>query len=52
MVFASGKKKTSVPISTALEFWEEAFKNTKEGKTSVDIEFRFSQKNRERNYSP
>jgi len=44
IVFASGKNKTSVPISNALKFWKEAFKNTKEGKTSVNIEFRFSQR--------
>ena len=44
IVFASGKNKISVPISKALEFWKEAFKNTKEGKTTVNIEFRFSQR--------
>ena len=44
IVFASGKNKTTVPISKALEFWKESFKNTKEGKTKVKIEFRFSQR--------
>lgn len=44
IVFASGENKTSVPISTALEFWKEGFKNTKEGKIKVNIELRFSQR--------
>lgn len=44
VVFASGKNKFSVPISTALEGWKEGFKNTREGKTQVNIEMRFSQR--------
>ncbi|MEQ9301353.1 MAG: hypothetical protein RIF33_22435 [Cyclobacteriaceae bacterium] len=44
VVFASGKNKFSVPISTALEGWKEGFKNTREGKTKVNIEMRFSQR--------
>lgn len=44
VVFASGTNKTSVPISTALEFWKEGLKKTKEGKTKVEIELRFSQR--------
>ncbi len=44
IVFASGKNKTSVPIATALEGWKQGFKNTREGKTKVNIELRFSQR--------
>lgn len=44
VVFASSANKTSVPISTALGFWKEGLKNTKEGKTKVEIELRFSQR--------
>jgi len=44
IVFASGKNKTSAPISSVLEFWKEGFKNTKEGKNTVNIELRFSQR--------
>ena len=44
IVFASGENKTSVPIATALEFWKEAFKSTNEGKNTVNIAFRFSQR--------
>lgn len=44
IIFASGANKTSLPISSALEFWKEGFKNTKEGKVSVNVEFRFSQR--------
>ena len=44
VVFASGKNKTSVPIATALEFWKEVFQSTKQGKTTLNIELRFSQR--------
>ncbi len=44
IVFASSSNKTSVPISTALSYWKEGFKNTKEGKIKVNVEFRFSQR--------
>ncbi|WP_282043466.1 hypothetical protein [Winogradskyella flava] len=44
VVFASGQNKTSVPISVALIGWKQSFKNTKEGKTKVNIELRFSQR--------
>lgn len=44
IVFASGNNKTSVPISTALEGWKQGFKETREGKTKVNIELRFSQR--------
>ncbi|WP_400078121.1 hypothetical protein [Winogradskyella sp. R77965] len=44
VVFASGKNKISVPISKALEYWKGGFKNTREGKTKVNIEIRFSQR--------
>ncbi|MEP5611031.1 MAG: nuclear transport factor 2 family protein [Cyclobacteriaceae bacterium] len=44
IIFASGKNKTSVPISSALEGWKEGFKKTKEGKVKVNIELRFSQR--------
>ncbi len=44
IVFASGKNKISIPISSALEFWKDGFERTKEGKNTIDIEFRFSQR--------
>lgn len=44
IVFASGEYKTSVSIASALEFWREGFKNTKEGKIKVNVDFRFSQR--------
>ncbi len=44
IVFASGTNKVSVPIATALEGWRQGFKNTREGKNKVEIEFRFSQR--------
>lgn len=44
VIFASGARKISVPIASALAAWKESFKMTKEGKTKVDIELRFSQR--------
>ena len=44
VVFASGKNKTSVPISKALSSWEKGFNDTKEGKQHDKVEFRFSQR--------
>ncbi|MBO3697728.1 nuclear transport factor 2 family protein [Roseivirga sp. E12] len=44
IVFASGEYKTSVPIAVALKGWEQGFKDVKEGKTKVNVEFRFSQR--------
>ncbi|RZN82014.1 MAG: hypothetical protein EVB11_09980 [Winogradskyella sp.] len=50
IIFASGKNKTSLPISTTLELWNDVFKNTKE---EDHDEYRFSilTKNRKQNYS-
>lgn len=44
VVFASGKEKSSMPISKALVGWEQGFMDTKSGKTSDNVEFRFSQR--------
>lgn len=44
IVFASGEFKTSVPVAVALKGWEQGFKDTKEGRTKVNVEFRFSQR--------
>jgi len=44
VVFATGKNKTSVPLSKALAGWKEGFQKTKEGKQKDDVEFRFSQR--------
>jgi len=44
VIFASGKNKISLPISSVLELWKGGLKNTKEGKNKVNIELRFSQR--------
>lgn len=44
VIFASGKNKYSVPISSALKAWKQTYKKTKEGKIKVNIELRFSQR--------
>ncbi|MDG2449540.1 MAG: nuclear transport factor 2 family protein [Saprospiraceae bacterium] len=44
VIFASGKNKVSLPISTALANWKQGFSDTKAGKTSDSVEFRFSQR--------
>jgi hypothetical protein len=44
IIFASGKKKTSLPIAKALEAWKQGFTSTKSGKTKDTAEFRFSQR--------
>jgi len=44
IVFGSGEYKTSVPVATALAGWEQGFKDTKAGKTKVNVVFRFSER--------
>lgn len=44
VIFASGKNKVSLPISTALAGWKQGFQDTKAGKVSSDVSFRFSQR--------
>ena len=44
IVFASGKKKASLPIAKALAGWKNGFDNTKAGKQHDSVEFRFSQR--------
>lgn len=44
IVFASGEYKSSVPVAVALKGWEQGFKDTKGGKTKVNVEFRFSER--------
>ena len=44
IVFAVGKKKSSVPIAKALAGWKKGFNNTKAGKQKDNVEFRFSQR--------
>ncbi len=44
VIFASGKNKTSVPISTALNNWKQGFLDTKAGKRRDNVELRFSQR--------
>jgi len=44
IIFASGSHKSSVPITTALAGWKQGFNNTKEGKTTVNVTCRFSQR--------
>ena len=43
-VLVSGSKKTSEPLSKALERWKQDFIDAKSGKTKVNVEFRFSQR--------
>ena len=44
VIFASGKNKTSMPISKALASWKQGFTDTKSGKQHDSAEFRFSQR--------
>jgi len=44
IIFASGKDKTSVPISKALAGWKQGFQDTKDGKVNASVDFRFSQR--------
>lgn len=44
VVFATGEKKTSVPIAKALANWKKGFVDTKNGKRQDKVEFRFSQR--------
>lgn len=44
VVFATGSNKTTVPISKALANWKQGFKNTKKGKQTDQVTFRFSQR--------
>ncbi|MFD2822995.1 DUF4440 domain-containing protein [Lacinutrix iliipiscaria] len=44
VVFATGKNKTSVALSQALDGWKEGFIKTKEGKQNDAVQFRFSQR--------
>jgi hypothetical protein len=44
VVFASGTNKFSQPIFQALSGWKQGFHDTKEGKVSCDVTFRFSQR--------
>jgi peptidyl-prolyl cis-trans isomerase A (cyclophilin A) len=43
-VLVSGSKKTSQPLSKALERWKQDFADTKAGKIKANVEFRFSQR--------
>lgn len=44
VVFATGSKKTSVPIEDALAGWKKGFDETKAGNRNDTAEFRFSQR--------
>ena len=44
IIFASGKNKSSVPVSKALAGWEQGFADTKAGKIEASVDFRFSQR--------
>lgn len=43
-VLVTGIKKTSQPLSKALERWQQEFADTKAGKMKASVEFRFSQR--------
>lgn len=43
-VLVTGIKKTSQPLSKALERWNQDFVDTKTGKIKANVEFRFSQR--------
>jgi hypothetical protein len=43
-VLVSGTRKTSEPLSKALERWKQEFADTKAGKVKASVEFRFSQR--------
>ena len=43
-VLVTGIKKTSQPLSKALERWKQEFADTKAGKLKANVEFRFSQR--------
>lgn len=44
VIFASGKNKSSMPISKALAGWKKGFDETKTGNRKDSAEFRFSQR--------
>lgn len=44
LVFTSSENKRSVPIAKAFITWEKGFHDTKEGKQTDTVEFRFSQR--------
>lgn len=44
VIFAGGAKKSSMSISKALAGWKQGFLDTKNGKVSSMVEFRFSQR--------
>lgn len=44
VVFATGKNKSSMPISGALAGWKKGFDETKAGNRNDTVEFRFSQR--------
>ncbi|MBD81285.1 MAG: hypothetical protein CL840_20375 [Crocinitomicaceae bacterium] len=44
VVFATGKKKFSLPISNALSDWKTGFDETRVGNVKSDVKFRFSQR--------
>jgi ketosteroid isomerase-like protein len=44
VIFATGKNKTSVSISKALEDWKAGFMKTKEGEQNDNVEFQFSKR--------
>ncbi|NVK52446.1 MAG: hypothetical protein HWD85_05885 [Flavobacteriaceae bacterium] len=44
LIFALGKKKTSMPAEKALAGWKQGFVDTKNGKNKSSVEFRFSQR--------
>ncbi|NNC89627.1 MAG: DUF4440 domain-containing protein [Akkermansiaceae bacterium] len=43
-VLVSGSKKTSYPLTTALARWKKEFDDTKAGRRTSSVEFRFSQR--------
>ena len=43
-VLVSGLSETSYPISQALDGWKQGFVDTKDGKMSASVEFRFTQR--------
>jgi len=44
VIFATGKNKRSISITSALAGWEKDFVATKSGKVKSDVKFRFSQR--------
>lgn len=43
-IFVNGISKSSYPISQALAGWKQGFDNTKAGKMTASVEFRFSER--------